>query len=145
VFFRGTREDIPKQFRDFQGSRDPALGRPPTYFAADIAYHDAKLARGFDHLVNILGADSPRLRVAAQGRLARNWAIPAAQRRRRQGRALSGDRLEVLLVQMVALLREGKPVPMGKRSGEFVTLRDVIDESPPPSRRAAAMQRGSSS
>jgi arginyl-tRNA synthetase len=40
----------------------------------------------------------------------------------------SGDRLEVVLVQMVSLLRAGKPVPMGKRSGEFVTLRDVIDE-----------------
>ncbi len=127
VFFRGTREDVPKPFRD---TKDRVILRGdgrPTYFAADIAYHDDKLARGFDHMINILGADHhgyvPRLKgvIHALGDLRRREGDPKADR-------WNGDRLEVLLVQMVALLRDGKPVPMGKRSGEFVTLRDVIDE-----------------
>ncbi len=127
VQFRGTSEDIPKPFRD---SKDRVILRSdgrPTYFAADIAYHDDKLARGFDHLVNILGADH-------HGYISRLKGVIHAlgDLRRAEGDAngarWSGDRLEVLLIQMVALLREGKPVPMGKRSGEFVTLRDVIDE-----------------
>ena len=127
VFFRGTSEKIPKPFRD---TKDRVIVRGdgrPTYFAADIAYHDQKLARGFDHLINILGADHhgyvPRLKgvLQALGDLRAQEGDELAAR-------WSGDRLEVLLVQMVALLRDGKPVPMGKRSGEFITLRDVIDE-----------------
>lgn len=127
LFFKGTREDIPKSFRD---SKDRVVLRSdgrPTYFAADIAYHDDKLARGFDHLINVLGADHhgyvPRLKgvIHALGDLrAREGDANAAR--------WSGDRLEVLLMQMVALLRDGAPVPMGKRSGEFVTLRDVVQE-----------------
>jgi arginyl-tRNA synthetase len=127
VFFKGTREDIPKAFRD---TKDRVILRSdgrPTYFAADIAYHDDKLARGFDHLVNILGADHHGYVSRLQGVL-----HALGDLRRSEGDTLatrwSGDRLEVLLIQMVALLREGKPVPMGKRSGEFVTLRDVVDE-----------------
>ena len=125
--FLGSREEMPKAFRD---GKDRVVIRSdgrPTYFAADIAYHDDKLARGYDHLINVLGADHhgyvPRLKgvLHALGDL-----------RRSEGEALaarwSGDRLEVLLMQMVSLLRDGQPVPMGKRSGEFVTLRDVIDE-----------------
>lgn len=127
VFFRGTREDVPKQYRD---GKDRVIVRGdgrPTYFAADIAYHDDKLARGYDHLINVLGADHhgyvSRLKgvIHALGDLRGKEGDPRAAR-------WSGDRLEVLLIQMVALLRDGKPVPMGKRSGEFVTLRDVVDE-----------------
>ena len=127
VFFAGTREDIPKAFRD---SKDRVIVRSdgrPTYFAADIAYHDDKLARGFTHLINVLGADHhgyvPRLKgvLHALGDMRRCEGDPNAQ-------AWSGERLEVPLVQMVALLRDGKPVPMGKRSGEFVTLADVVEE-----------------
>lgn len=85
-----------------------------TYFASDIAYHRNKLERGFDMLVNVWGADHhgyvPRLKAAL--------------------RALGYDpeRLRVVLVQMVHLTRAGEPVKMGKRLGEFVTLRDVIEE-----------------
>ena len=127
LFFRGTREDVPKPFRD---GKDRVIVRGdgrPTYFAADIAYHDNKLGRGYDHLINILGADHhgyvPRLKgvIHALGDMRRSEGDPKAAR-------WNGERLEVPLVQMVALLRDGKPVPMGKRSGEFVTLRDVIDE-----------------
>lgn len=127
LFFRGTREDIPKSFRD---TKDRVVLRSdgrPTYFAADIAYHDDKLGRGYDHLINVLGADHhgyvPRLKgvIHALGDLRRAEGDPNAER-------WSGDRLEVLLMQMVALLKAGQPVPMGKRSGEFVTLRDVVDE-----------------
>ncbi len=125
--FRGTRESVPKGFRD---DKDRVIVRSdgrPTYFAADIAYHDNKLARGYDHMVNIFGADHhgyvPRLKgvIHALGDLRRGEGDPKAAR-------WSGDRLEVILMQMVALLRGGEPVSMGKRSGEFVTLRDVIDD-----------------
>jgi len=85
-----------------------------TYIAADIAYHREKLRRGFDLLINIWGADHggyvTRLKAAVQA-LGRD---PAA--------------LQVILVQMVNLTRAGEPVKMGKRSGEFVTLREVIEE-----------------
>jgi len=86
----------------------------PTYLLADIAYHRRKIERGFDELCDIWGADHhghvPRMKAALK--------------------ALGHDpeRLTVLLIQMVSLLRDGKPVPMGKREGEFVTLDEVIDE-----------------
>lgn len=89
----------------------------PTYFASDIAYHREKADRGYTRLVNIWGADHhgyiPRMRaaIAAFGR--------------------DPSLLEVLLVQMVTLTRGGVVVPMGKRSGEFVTLREVVDEVGP--------------
>lgn len=127
IFFKGTREDIPKAFRD---SKDRVILRSdgrPTYFAADIAYHDDKLARGFDHLVNILGADHHGYVSRLKGVLHALGDLRRAEGDTHAAR-WSGERLEVLLIQMVALLREGKPVPMGKRSGEFVTLRDVVDE-----------------
>ena len=86
----------------------------PTYLLADIAYHRKKLARGFDDLCDIWGADHhghiPRMQAALK--------------------ALGADpeRLTVILIQMVSLLRDGQPVAMGKREGEFVTLDEVIDE-----------------
>lgn len=86
----------------------------PTYFAADIAYHANKFSRGFDMLIDIWGADHhgyiPRLQAAIQ--------------------ALGRDKddLKIILVQLVNLLRAGEPVAMSTRSGEFVTLREVLDE-----------------
>jgi len=86
----------------------------PTYLLADIAYHRKKLARGFHSLCDIWGADHhghiPRMHAALK--------------------ALGEDpgRLSVILIQMVSLLRDGKPVAMGKREGEFVTLDAVVDE-----------------
>ena len=85
-----------------------------TYFASDIAYHRNKFARNYDKLINVWGADHhgyvPRLRAAMQG----FGFDPAA--------------LQVVLVQMVQLNRGGEPVRMGKRSGEFVALEEVIEE-----------------
>lgn len=85
-----------------------------TYFASDIAYHLDKLERGFDALVNIWGADHH----GYEGRI------------RALLRALGHDdaKLRIIFIQLVALLRKGVPVPMGKREGEFVTLRQVMDE-----------------
>jgi arginyl-tRNA synthetase len=85
-----------------------------TYLATDIAYHRNKLARGFKTLVNIWGADHhgyiPRVQAVIQA-----FGHPK-------------DSLHVLLVQLVAILRHGQPVPMSKRAGTFVTLRDVVQE-----------------
>jgi arginyl-tRNA synthetase len=87
----------------------------PTYFATDIAYHYDKLvARGFDCAIDIWGADH-------QGHVPRMKAVLTAL-------GLDSDRLRVLLYQLVNLIREGKPVRMGKRTGTFVTLREVLQE-----------------
>ena len=86
----------------------------PTYFAADIAYHQNKFARGFDMLIDIWGADH-------HGYMERLWAGI---------QALGHDKnaVKIILVQLVNLLRAGEPVAMSTRSGEFVTLREVLDE-----------------
>ncbi|MGY6710274.1 MAG: arginine--tRNA ligase [Rhizobiaceae bacterium] len=85
-----------------------------TYFAADVGYMKDKIARGFDQLIFILGADHG-------GYVKRMEAL---------ARALSnGDvKLTILLCQLVKLFRAGEPVRMSKRAGTFVTLRDVVDE-----------------
>jgi arginyl-tRNA synthetase len=85
-----------------------------TYFASDIAYHYDKIRRGFHHMVNVWGADHG-------GYVARMKAAV---------KALSDEKakLEVQLCQLVKLTRGGEPVKMSKRSGDFVTLRDVVDE-----------------
>ena len=85
-----------------------------TYLATDIAYHRNKLARGFTQLVNIWGADH-------HGYIPRMQSVI-------QSFGHSKDSLHVLLVQLVAILRHGQPVPMSKRAGDFVTLRDVVQE-----------------
>jgi arginyl-tRNA synthetase len=86
----------------------------PTYFASDIAYHLKKIESGFDEIINIWGADHhgyvPRLEAVIE-------ALGYAR-----------DKLKVLLVQMVSLMRAGKPVQMSKRAGEFVTLMEVTEE-----------------
>jgi arginyl-tRNA synthetase len=88
-----------------------------TYFASDIAYHRSKLERGFRVMIDVLGADHG-------GYVKRTQAAVAA---------LSENRavVDVKLVQLVRLLRAGEPVKMSKRAGEFVTLREVVDEVGP--------------
>jgi arginyl-tRNA synthetase len=85
-----------------------------TYFASDIAYHRDKFERGFANLIDVFGADHggyiKRMQAAVK-------AISA-------GKAI----LDVKVVQLVRLLRNGEPVKMSKRSGDFVTLREVVDE-----------------
>lgn len=86
----------------------------PTYFITDIAYHNEKIERGFDKLINIWGADHHshinRLKCSLKA-LGYEESI-----------------LEVLLIQFVRLVSEGKEVKMSKRSGEYVTMREVLDE-----------------
>jgi len=85
-----------------------------TYFASDICYHKDKLDRGFDEIIDIWGADHhgyiPRIRSVLEA-----FELPK-------------DKFKVILIQMVTLLRNGEPVQMSKRSGNFVTLREVMDE-----------------
>ena len=85
-----------------------------TYLATDIAYHRNKLTRGFKTLVNIWGADH-------HGYIRRVQAVI-------QAFGHAKDSLHVVLVQLVSILRHGKPAPMSKRAGTFVTLRDVVQE-----------------
>ena len=85
-----------------------------TYFAADIAYHLDKFERGFDQVVDVWGADH-------HGYVPRMKASLAAL-------GIDPSRLHVLLVQFVNLLRHGNPVGMSTRAGQFVTLREVVDE-----------------
>jgi arginyl-tRNA synthetase len=85
-----------------------------TYFASDIAYHRTKLERGFDALIDVWGADHG-------GYIKRMQAAVAAL----SDRAAA---LDVKLIQLVKLLRAGEPVKMSKRAGDFVTLREVVDE-----------------
>jgi arginyl-tRNA synthetase len=108
TLFRATSfgDDVDRPLRKSDGSW--------TYFAGDIANHLDKIERGFASLINVWGADHG-------GHVKRMKAAVAA---------LSDERvsLDVKLCQMVKLLRQGKPVKMSKRSGDFITLRDVVDE-----------------
>ena len=108
TLFRATAfgDDVDRPLRKSDGSY--------TYFAADIAYHKTKLDRGFLSMIDVWGADHG-------GYVKRMKAAVAA---------LSGGKgeLDVKIVQLVKLLRAGEPVKMSKRSGDFVTLRDVVDE-----------------
>jgi arginyl-tRNA synthetase len=85
-----------------------------TYFASDIAYHRNKYQREFDRLINVWGADH-------HGYVGRLKAAMA-------GLGYDPSRLLVVLVQMVQLTRGGEPVRMGKRTGEFISLEEVLDE-----------------
>jgi len=102
---------------DFGDEKDRVVVRKngePTYFAADIAYHQNKFDRGFETVIDIWGADHhgymPRMRAGIQA-LGHNK-----------------ESLKIILVQLVNLLRGGVPAAMSTRSGEFVTLREVLDE-----------------
>lgn len=85
-----------------------------TYLASDIAYHHDKLRRGYDLLVDVFGADH-------HGYIPRMEAVMQAYGHPK-------DRLHVVLVQLVKLLRDGVEVKMSKRTGEFITMREVLDE-----------------
>src|SRR5262245_40177747 len=85
-----------------------------TYLATDIAYHRDKLQRGYDLLIDVWGADH-------HGYIGRMQAVMQAYGHPK-------ERLQVVLVQLVKLLRAGAEVKMSKRTGEFITMREVIDE-----------------
>jgi arginyl-tRNA synthetase len=108
TLFRSTAfgDDVDRPLKKSDGSY--------TYFASDIAYHGSKLKRGFRMLIDVWGADHA-------GYIKRVQAAVAALSDRRA-------ELDVKVVQLVKLLRAGQPVKMSKRAGEFVTLREVVDE-----------------
>lgn len=85
-----------------------------TYLASDIAYHRDKLQRGYDLLIDVWGADH-------HGYIPRMQAVMQAYGHPK-------ERLQVVLVQLVKLLRNGVEVKMSKRTGDFITLREVLDE-----------------
>lgn len=102
---------------DFGDEKDRVVIREngkKTYFASDIAYHYGKRVSGYDHLIDVLGADH-------HGYIARVQAGLEAM-------GYAGDSLEVELVQFVALYRGGEKMQMSTRSGEFVTLRQLREE-----------------
>lgn len=89
----------------------------PTYFAGDIAYHYNKFAkRGFSRVINVWGADH-------HGHVARLKGAMNAL-------GLDGSKLDVVLMQLVELVRDGKPVRMSKRTGKAITLTDLLEEVP---------------
>lgn len=100
-----------------------------TYFATDIAYHTEKMARGYSGLINIWGADHhgyiPRIKAALSAL------------------GLNPERLQVLLVQFATLYRQGERVQMSTRSGEFVTLRELLEEVGPDAGRFFYLMRRS--
>jgi arginyl-tRNA synthetase len=108
TLFRATAfgDDVDRPLKKSDGSY--------TYFASDIAYHKSKWDRGFRDMIDVWGAD--------HGGYIKRMAAAV--------RAVSGGKaeLDVKIVQLVRLLRGGEPVKMSKRAGEFVTLREVVDE-----------------
>ena len=110
-----TQEDIDKL-----DLKDDVLVRQngnPTYFAADIAYHKNKLvARGFDKAIDVWGADH-------HGHVARMKGVLEAL-------DLDADRLDVILMQLVRLTRDGEVVRMSKRTGKAITLVDLLEDIP---------------
>jgi arginyl-tRNA synthetase len=93
----------------------------PTYFAADLAYHLDKYSRGFDRLIDIWGTDH-------HGYVKRVKAAVEAM-------GLPAEKLEVIIGQLVTLYRGNEPVRMSKRTGEMVTLQEVLDEIGPDATR----------
>ncbi|HBQ29329.1 arginine--tRNA ligase [Peptococcaceae bacterium SCADC1_2_3] len=103
--------------REFGARQDEVLVRnngAPTYFAADIAYHVNKLQRGFTKIINIWGADH-------HGHVARLKGALAAL-------GYSPDAVQVIIMQLVRLYRGGEIVRMSKRTGQYVSLEDLIEE-----------------
>lgn len=86
----------------------------PTYFAADIAYHRNKFDRGFERVINIWGADH-------HGHVARMKGAMSAL-------GYDPDNLQIILMQLVRLIQNGEVVRMSKRSGQYITLRELMDE-----------------
>ena len=112
TLFRSTEfgDDVDRPLMKSDGSY--------TYFASDIAYHKSKVDRGFRSMIDVWGADHGGYIKRVQA------AVKAVQRITNA----AGAELDVKLVQLVKLLRGGEPIKMSKRAGEFVTLRDVVNE-----------------
>ncbi len=108
TLFRSTQfgDDVDRPLRKSDGSY--------TYFASDVAYHRSKFERGFRAMIDVWGADHGGYVKRVQAAV----------------KAITGGagELDVKIVQLVKLLRGGEPVKMSKRAGEFVTLREVVDE-----------------
>jgi arginyl-tRNA synthetase len=124
MLFRSTAfgDDVDRPVQKSDGSW--------TYFANDIANHAGKMARGFDDMINVWGAD--------HGGYVRRMAAAV--------KALSGNglaRLDVVLCQIVRVMKDGEPVRMSKRAGTFVELRDLIDEVGPEAVRFLMLMRKS--
>ncbi|QDG77557.1 arginine--tRNA ligase [Labrenzia sp. PHM005] len=114
------REQTLFRAADFGDDTDRALKKSDgsyTYFAADVAYFEDKFRRGFQEAIYVLGADHGGY----------------AKRLQAVGQAVSGGDTEVIVrfCQLVKLMRDGAPVKMSKRSGDFITLREVVDEVGP--------------
>ncbi len=109
----------PNRDGEVEGIKDEVLIRAngnPTYFAADIAYHRNKFLRGYDTLIDVWGADH-------HGHVARmKGAMDAV--------GMDGNNLNVVLMQLVRLVRDGEIVRMSKRSGKAIQLSDLLDEVP---------------
>lgn len=101
----------------------------PTYFLADVAYHADKRSRGYDRVIDIWGPDH-------HGHIPRMTAAT-------QALGYGTDWLEVLIVQWVNLLRDGEAVGMSKRRGEYVTMRELVDEVGPDCARFLFLTRRS--
>jgi arginyl-tRNA synthetase len=86
----------------------------PTYFLPDIAYHKYKFDRGYDHIIDILGPD--------------HHSFTAKMKAALRALNYNADKLEVILLQHVTLLRDGEPVKMSKRAGQIVEMDELIDE-----------------
>jgi len=111
------REQTLFRATDFGDDTDRALIKSDgsyTYFAADIAYHRNKCLRGFNHMINVLGADH-------SGYVKRLQAATKAV-------SLNAADMDVRICQLVRLLKNGEPFKMSKRSGDLVTLADVVEE-----------------
>ena len=120
TLFRATRfgDDVDRPLRKSDGSA--------TYFANDIAYHADKIRRGSDILIDVLGADHG-------GYVKRMTSAVKAL----------GGHLDVLLCQIVHVLKDGQPLRMSKRAGTFITLRDLLDEVGPDAVRFTMLTRKS--
>jgi len=120
LLFRATAfgDDVDRPLQKSDGSF--------TYFANDIAYHADKIGRGFDLMIDVWGADHggyvKRMQAAAQA---------------------FGGTLDVVLCQIVHVLKGGKPLRMSKRAGSFITLRDLLDEVGPDAVRFTMLTRKS--
>lgn len=129
-FVRSTMEDLEKQGYIYEkegamwlkstlfgDEKDEVVVRSngtPTYFSADIAYHRNKFGRGFDRVINIWGADH-------HGHVARMKGAMEAL-------GYDPNSLQIILMQLVRLIQNGEAIRMSKRSGQYITLRELMDE-----------------
>ena len=126
------REQLLFKSTEFGDDKDRALQKADmswTYFAGDVAYHDNKLNRNFDLLINILGADHA-------GYIKRITSVVEA---------LSGKKnmLVCKVSQLVKLIKDGKPFKMSKRKGDYITVDDLINEVGKDARRVIMLNRSS--